>query len=172
MDEIRGKQAFELHKIISEAEIERRHLYAKIMYNLAEMHEKGLYKEFLGDESAEWAGYLAEIEVYFTRNQVKDFLRIHKRYTKEMGFAVLTYIEVPRSRLIDILPFVDSFHFLEWVEKAKVLTSKDWKIEVRQAKGLLTEEEEHECDMVGYEICSLCGKKHKKRDEENTEITT
>ncbi len=162
MDEKRGKEAFGLHKLITEAEGVRRNLYGKIMYGLAEMYEKGLYKEFLGDENAEWAGYLSEVEIFFSRNQVKDFIRIYNKFTRELKFEPTSYIDLPKARLIDILPIVDTNNLGEWLSKASVLTSRDWKIEVRQAKGLLTEEEEHKCEMVDYEICTICGKKHKK----------
>lgn len=168
MNEDTGNKAFELHKKITQNEAQRRELFTRNLLNLAEMHNKGLYKAYLGDEEAEWSGYLSEIEVFYTRNQVKDYLRIHKKFVEELGLSTDSFIHIPKGRLIDLIPIVTADNFQEWYYKAVVLTTKDWKIEIRKAKGVISEEDEHEHDYKTYDICRICGEKHVKRNEEDT----
>jgi hypothetical protein len=155
--EEKGAKAFELHNGIRENEIMRRALFAQNAQLLNQMQETKLYREFLGDPEAEWNAYLSETEIYYSRNQVYEMIRIVKKFTEELGET--NYWDVPRSRLIELLPIVNKENVEEWIEKARVLIPSDWKIEVRQAKGLVTEDEcSH--DYQTYEICKVCGQKH------------
>ncbi len=158
---IDGAIAFSFHKKIINNERKRRELFAENASILLAILEKEYFKAILGDEKASWAAYLGEIEVFYSRNEVDNIIRIHKKLVKELHIISPEFSDIPRSRLIDILPFITNSNYKDWFAKARVLTGRDWNIEVRNQKGLITEEDEHEHKMVNYDICSICGKKHK-----------
>lgn len=168
-DEIRGEEAWSVDNKIKANELQRRHLLAVNAELLDYMYEKGLFKEMLGDEQGEWAGYLSDLSIFYSRNQVETYRRIAKKM-KRLGIEGTEWVEVPITRLADILPLLTEDNYEEWFTNAKVLTTRDWNIVLRQAKGKLTEEEDHEHDNILYEICRKCGRKHKVHDtEESTE---
>ena len=125
------------------------------------MFEKELYKAVLGDENAPWSAFLGQVEIFYSRSRVNTLLRIYRKFTKELGMTPDDYFDVPLSRLEALLPVVEANNRQEWVDKARVLLRKDFDIELRQAKGLPFEDDDHEHDMVQYEICSRCGLKTK-----------
>lgn len=161
MDEKRGKKAFELDKVLKENEEQRRRLMMSNIHLLDEIFEEELYKEVLGDENAPWSAYLGQIETYYSRSEVKNLLRVYKKFSKELGLPVGDYADLPRSRLIEIIPLVNKTNVHDWIDKAVVLLSKDWKIEVRKAKGLPTEDDDHEHEFTKFEVCEICGLKIK-----------
>lgn len=158
-NETRGEEAYNLHRKIAQIEQKRRELYQQNLLNLAKMYHKGYYKDYLGDQSAPWSAYLAEIEVYYTRNQVRDFLRIYKKYIEDLQLKPEIFIDIPRGRLIDMIPVLNYSNYIDWLTRARTLTTRDWKIELRKTKGLPTPEDEHEHSFKTYDICSICGEK-------------
>ncbi len=161
IEQNQAEVAFTFHKKIMANEKKRRELFAENASILTLVFDKEYFKTILGDEEASWAAYLGEIEVFYTRNEVDTIIRIHKKFVKELHILAPEFSDIPHSRLLDMIPFVLTSTYLEWFAKARVLTGRDWLIEIRKEKGLLTEEEEHEHSMEIYEICSKCGKKHK-----------
>lgn len=154
--------AFGLQQKIKNNELTRRGIFADNVRILAEIKEKEYYKILLGDSEATWAGFLADTEIFYTRNQIKSMLMINSTYGEKLQLAPSEYLALPQSRLIDIVPVVTKETWEDWKPKIELLTSKDWKIEVRKAKGQITEEdEEHEHEYEGYQICKACGAKHK-----------
>lgn len=167
-DSIRGQEAFDKHQEIVSNEKTRRELMAKNARLLNEMHESHLYQDFLGDNEAEWAGYLAEVEVYYTRSKVHALTTAYKRLTEKLGIHEDIWSQVPLTRIIDMLPIVTAENYPDWFAKGLTLTTRDWNIEIRQAKKLPTEEDEHEHDMVEYKICKKCGRKEKHHHDTET----
>lgn len=165
MDEAKGNEAHEIHERVAKNELIRRQLFAENGMLLGKMYHDKLYKAHLGDKDAPWSAYLAEISVYYSRNETKSFLRIYRKYIIGLGLDWDTFSDIPTNRLLDMIPVLDPGVDIDlWFDSARTLTPKDWKIEIRKAKGLETEDDEdHECKMVDYEICSVCGKKHKKQ---------
>lgn len=137
----------------------RRKLLATNAAALAQMHEEGLYREMLGDPDGQWAGYLGEINIFYTRNQVDSFIKVYRKFTKELKIPAEAWVEVPITRLVDVLPIVTKDNWEELLVKGKTLTTRDWTIETRQLKGLLTEEEHDKHDDNFYRICKQCGRK-------------
>lgn len=162
--EKRGEEAYKLHEQIKKNETYRRQLLAENAKLLSDIQENKFYKEILGDETSDWKSYLSQLEVFYSRSKIFNQIRVYKRFTKELGIAQELYIDIPLSRLVDLLPISKdvSFNNEEWFDKARTLLTKDWKIEIRQAKGLVTEEDEHEHDCETYSVCKICGAKDKK----------
>lgn len=166
-EEERGEYAFALHTKIVENEKLRRELIAQNAKYLNEIQTKELYKELLGDGvEGEWAGYLADITIYYARSKVFSLTTCYKRLTQKLGIDEEIWAHIPLTRLMDMLPIITSENWEVWFQKALVLTSKDWQIELRAAKGLPTEETEHDHKMDTYNICRVCGKKEKDHSHE------
>ena len=164
--EKRGKIAFSLHSKIVEREEQRRNLLALNAVDLVHMFESELYKDMLGDEDAPWAAYLGELTIFYSRNQINSYIKVYQKYTKELGVPPEAWVEVPITRLIDALPVVTASNWEEWMVKGKTLTTRDWNIELRQLKGLLTEEEHEVHDDNIYKICKQCGRKELVHDHD------
>lgn len=160
-EENKGDIAFSFHKKIIDNEKKRRELFAENASILSMMLEQEHYKAILGDINADWAAYLGQIEVFYSRNEVNNIINIHNKFVKELHILPAEFSDIPRSRLVDIIPFVNNSNYEDWFAKARVLTGRDWNIEVRKEKGLLTEEDEHDHEMQTYNICKKCGAKHK-----------
>lgn len=170
MNEERGKQAFTIHEKIVANEEKRRELMADNAHLLSQIYEGKLYQELLGDKDAPWAGYLGSIEIYYSRSRINYLIRIYRRYSEELGIDKSIWIQAPITRLMDILHVVTQDNYEEWISKALVLTTRDWNIEVRKAKGLVTEEDDHQHDMETYDQCKVCGRKEKHHhDDSGTE---
>ncbi len=161
----RGDEAFALHSKIVANEKKRRELMAENARNLNEMYTKHLYQDMLADGEGEWAGYLSDIEIYYTRSKVHSLTTCYRRLTEKLGIHQDVWAQVPLTRLMDILPAITEENYLDWFSKALTLTTRDWIIEMRAAKGLLTEEDEHEHNMIEYAQCTKCGRKEKHRHE-------
>ena len=162
MDEERGKAGFDLHEQIKANEQSRRRLLAWNAQFLTEIFQERYFKEILGDSAATWKAYLSQIEVFYSRSTANSLLRIYKKLTLKLKIIPDQYTDLPLSRLIDILSIVTNENAEDWFFKARTLLSKDWKIEVRKAKGRITEEDEHEHKYEQYKICEICGQKHKE----------
>lgn len=154
-----GKEGFDLHQTLIANEEARRLLLAKNAAILARMYDEDLYQYVLGDDRAPWAAYLAELKIFYTRNQIDSFIKVYRKFTKELGIPEDVWIESPVTRLVDILPIVNKDNWEDYLIKSRILTTKDWMIEIRQAKGLLTEEEHEEHDDQFYRVCKQCGRK-------------
>lgn len=173
MNEARGKIAWELHQEIIKNETNRRELMAKNAELLSKIYDHSYYHELLGDENAQWSGYLGEIQIFYSRSKVHNLVTIYKRLTEKLGIIAELWAQIPTSRLIDILPFVTKESAEEWFTKALTLTGRDWLIETRKAKGLITLEDEHKHKFTTYEMCSICGMKqhtHQVEIEAPTEV--
>ena len=157
----RGEKAFALHKNVEKNERNRRLLLVDNISLLTEILDNKYYQDILGDEEGEWAGYLAQLEIFYSRNQVYTYTKIYKELTQNLGVHPSKWLDVPITRLSECLSFLTKKNYKDWFSKATTLTGRDWQIEIREAKGLLTEDDEHKHDMVQYEICKLCGLKHK-----------
>ena len=161
----KGEKAFELHKNIGKNEGLRRILLVKNIALLVDMYDEEYYKDILGDEEAEWVAYLAQLEIYYTRNQVYTYTKIYRHLTQHLKIEPERWLDLPITRLSECLLLLTKENVKEWFTKANVLTSKDWQIELKQAKGLISEEDEHEHDIVQYDICRICGSKTKHRHD-------
>lgn len=157
----RGEKAFTLHKNIEENEKKRRLLLVDNISLLTEMLDNKYYKDFLGNEQSEWVEYLAQLEVFYSRNQIHTYTKIYKKLTQELGVDASKWLYTPITRLSECLSILTKDNYEEWLSKANVLISKDWQIELKEAKGQITEDDKHECNMVQYEVCKICGVKHK-----------
>jgi hypothetical protein len=155
-----GENAFSYDMKIKANEQKRRELAAENAMLLSTMKKHNLYKAILGDENAEWSGYLGQIEVMYSRNDVYNMIRIYDKFTNELNIKYESICDIPKSRLLDIISIVDASNVVEWCDKARVLINQDWAFEVRNAKGLKTEDT---CThtFCSYEVCKDCGLKHK-----------
>lgn len=159
--EERGKRAFELDQRIKQNENNRRISFAENAELLYEMFKEGYYKEVLGTDDGEWAGYLSDLEVFYTRNQVDNLLRVYKKLSLDLNIPKEAWVEVPLQRLADSLLLFNSENYMDWFTKALTLTTEDWNIELRTAKGKTLPDDGHRHKYVPYEACSQCGKRHR-----------
>lgn len=167
MSEIeRGELGFKIHSRIIEREETRRRLLAENAVDLCHMYEQKLYKDYFGDEAAPWAAYLGEVNIFYSRNQIDSYIKVYRKFSRELEIPPEVWVEVPISRLVDILPIVTKEDVEEWLVKGKMLLTKDWSIVVRQAKGLLSEEDHEDHDNNVYKICKVCGKKELVHEHE------
>jgi hypothetical protein len=161
--EKRGKEGFNLDKKIKENELTRRQLLGENAVFLTEIFDKKLYREILGDDQAEWSGYLAQTDVYYTRNEVKNLIGIYRKFTLELGIELKNYVDIfseHMNRLVNLISVVDKESVEEWLEKARQLTSRDWNYEMRKVRHLVVSDDcKHKYQQ--YEICKVCGEKHK-----------
>lgn len=152
-------EAFDIHRSISRNEKERRLLMWVNAKLLSHMEKSGQFKLILGDDKAKWVAYLAQLEVFYPRSTVYKMVRIYRKLSEELTIPEDKYDDVPINRLFDIINFVDTTNFYDWTAKARTLTTRDWKTEIRLIKGLPTiEDEEHEFESKEVEVCGICGK--------------
>ena len=72
--EINAEKAFKIHQDIIEREKQRRKLFGLNAIDLVQMFDKNFYKSILGEGvEAKWAGYLADIEIYYSRSKIGRF---------------------------------------------------------------------------------------------------
>lgn len=173
MTEERGKKAFELNEQVKANEKARRLLLAENTALLSEIFDEKYYKELLGDEEGEWAGYLGDLEVFYTRNQIFSYIRIYRKLTVKLDIPPSIWVDIPITRLNEVLPILTESNYADWFASALSLTSRDWKIELQKFKGKVTEDDEHIHDEVLYSICKVCGRKHRYiPDDEHSEEHT
>lgn len=161
--EKRGELGFQLNRLIIDNEIQRRKLLADSVKYLYRMFKEKLYKEVLGDDEAEWSGFLAQVEVYYKRSSVYNLLELFEFFTEKNGIDLEKVIDVPVSRLMDIKRIgkdLEKVRIYEWIDKARVLIPSDWKMEIREFQGLSVGEDCKHIE-VPYLICKICGYKHR-----------
>ncbi len=164
MNEDNSKKAFEVHSEIVQNEKMRRVLLAKNSQLLSEMLQDDNFRLILGDESAPWSAYLGQIETYYSRSKANALIRVFRKMHSISPESVVMYADIPTTRMTEILPILDIQNCAEWLEKARTLVRKDWDIEVRKAKGKITQEDEHEHEMISYQQCEKCGLKIKANE--------
>ena len=157
-----GKEAFDLHKKISENEIMRRKLLAENAKSLNRMISEGLYKIFLGDDEAKPIAYYSQLDVFYTRNQITRLIAIEEIFSKKFGLNVFEVFDIPDSRLSDIVSVATEDNITELLDWARTMLSKDWKEEVRKLKKLPIPENCKKHDYEHYAICKSCGEKTKE----------
>ena len=155
-------KAFEVQTIIQANEKKRRELFMQNALLLSGIKHKKLYKELLGDVEATWAAFLSQTEIFYSRAQIDRMIKVYTQLTIELNIPPKKYDDVPQSRLLNILTLISKETAEEWFERAKILTGKDWNISMREAKGLVTEEDKgHKHNDDHYLICKDCGSKRK-----------
>lgn len=159
MNEQDGLNGFNLHQAISVNELQRRKLMGENVKLLQIMKSKELYKAVLGDDKAEWVQYLGQVETFYSRNTVYNLMRIYDKFVNELGYEYSNICDIPKSRLIELLPIINSSNKDELIEQARILTSRDFTDVIRQIKGLPTTDDcKHEYKQL--EVCKHCGEKH------------
>lgn len=160
-----GEQAFALHQIIVKNEQDRRVLLARNIAALKQIKENNLYKAVLGDETADWKAYLAQIETFYTRSEVHNMFRVFDKFVTELGFEYESISDIPISRLLLLIPIIDKDNSEELLSSARVLTRRDFNNIVRGKKGLPTTDTCNH-DYEHYLICKICGDRRKHEIKE------
>lgn len=158
--EERGEEGFNIHRQVVKREKERRVLFLENVKDISYIYDKQLYKDILGSEEATWSGYLAEIEIYYSRNEVISWINIRKKLTIELNINPAEYVYVPISRLTDIANIAkDTTQAIDLIGHAKLLNPLDWKNILAELKGQPTSETcKHNYKL--YRICKVYGLKH------------
>jgi hypothetical protein len=158
-----GKEAWALHQSIIDNEVSRRQLFATNISLLAELKDKQLYRAILGDETAEFHAYLGQLEVFYSRNQIRNYLVINDKFINGLKMTWKHIDDIPISRLFDIVSIVDDDNVDDWLTKARTLTTQDWKNELNEVRGKPTTDKCYHPKekLVDYQICSECGFKYR-----------
>jgi hypothetical protein len=154
-----GATAFKLHTKITDNEKQRRKLLAENAELITEMIDGGYFRHYLGDPSAEPVSYYAQIEVYYSRNQIRRLITVKKILNDNFGIGLEDVFDIPESRLTDICAVAKKENVNELLEKARVLTPSDWRTEIRELKGLRTVETCSRHDFKKTAVCKICGHK-------------
>ena len=155
-----GEHGFALHEEIKANELKRRELLVANINLLNDMRDKNFYRAVLGDEQGTWDQYLAQLEVTYSKNEIYTYGRIYDYFVKQKGINLSEILTIPKSRLYDIA-VLNPEHVKDWLIKADTLISLDWNHEIREAKGLATEDDGHNHEMETFMICKVCGVKEK-----------
>ena len=155
-----GRKAWQLHEQIIENEKTRRLLLLSNMKNIHEMHSDKLYTAVLGDEDAPWSAYLGHQDIFYSASQVYTYDKIYGKFVKELNIDVDKLIDIPHSKLSNLVSIVTAENVDDWLSKAESLTTQDFDDELRVAKGG-TSYLNCPHKYVPYSICSSCGNRHK-----------
>jgi len=155
--EIDGKEFFDLNQKIIDREKQRRLLMVDNIRDIAKVFDKKLYNV----EFENFAGFLGQVEAYYTRTEVYRHMNINKRLLEEFNFDPQKIYIISITRLETIAKYAkDKTQAEDLMDKAKVLTSRDWREEINEIRGKpMMKDCEHK--MEPYMICSICGKKTK-----------
>ncbi len=153
----KADKAFKLHNQIVKNEEERRRLLYENSLALLAMQESNLYQDILGDEKAPWSGYLGQVEIFYSRNKVYDMTRVAKKFLVDLKLDYNSIANIPLSRLCAVLSLVKTENIELLLSQAKTLTAKDFDIVLREMKGLVTEDQEHEHNYQHVQHCKICG---------------
>ena len=161
-EKISVDEAFTRHSKIVNRENTRRGLLLENVEDLVKMFDTQQYKVILGfDPEPHWSGYLAQVEVYYSRAEVERWRKIWRRLVQELKIKPEELILVPVTRLEDIARFVRSTNEAEeMLGAAKINTPQDWKDTLAKYNGQPTS---LDCDHKGskiFKICGKCGIKH------------
>lgn len=161
--EQRGEEGWNIDQRVKARELQRRKLFAENVKDIHEILSKQLYKDILGDETAEWTAYLGELEVYYPRNTIYPLMKIYEKFELEFEKPFADVCHIPKQRLLDIGRIIKSKDDLpDWLNKAETLLARDWRDEIRQYQGLPSTLDCNHDKMQLYEICKSCGVKHRK----------
>src|SRR3990167_765076 len=101
----RGELASSLYQELIGNEGLKRGLFIKNIDLLSKIYKQELYKDILGDENGEWAGFLGQVEVYYTRSEVWRWFKIKERLVDGFGFTLESLLDIPETRLENIADF-------------------------------------------------------------------
>src|SRR3990167_4288092 len=149
-EQINIDEAFNRHQDIAKREQMRRSLFLDNIRDLIKIFDGQEYKVILGnDPPPTWAGYLGQVEVYYTRTQIERWRKIFKVLCEQFKINELDLIEVPESRLGDISSIaINQDDAKELLAQAITCISQDWKDIVANKKGKPSSDE---CDHKGKE---------------------
>ena len=162
-EENKSQKAFEIDKSIKDNELQRRKLFISNILSLVQMYDEGLYKHILGEGvEPNWAGYLGDIQKYYTRSKIERWRKIINKLIKKFGIDINSFIEVPETRLEAISRVSETKEEAEsLIMDAKILTARDFRDLINKKLGKPTTDNcEHK--FVEYAICLVCGLKNKK----------
>lgn len=163
--EQQGIDGFNLHSRIAANELMRRRLMGENIRLLSMMKDKELYKAVLGDDKAEWVAYLGQVETFYSRNTVYNLMRVYDKFVIDLGYDFETISDIPLSRLTALLVVINNENMTDLLDKARVLTSRDFNDEIREIKGLpVSTDCKH--DYKQLEVCKHCGEKHELKHNE------
>ena len=162
-DEIDAVEAFERNERIKDREKKRRVLFIENVIEIAMMHETQQYKAILGySPPPRWSGYLAQLELYYSRSEIDRWRRIVQKLVQEFGIPIEDLVLIPSTRLRDVMNIAkDAKEAEEYCDLAKHQTPSEWSETVRDAKGLPTPSTCKHGHNAKYEICEDCGQKNR-----------
>lgn len=167
MNEQKGEKAWALHTQVIKNEQMRRALLIENMKNIHELHLDKLYTVIIGDEDAPWSAYLANNDIFYSASQVYTYDKIYGKFVKELNIDIDKLIDIPHSKLSNLISVVTKENVDDWLSKAESLTTQDFEDELRKAKGKISY---LDCPhkYVPYSICSSCGFRHKGEHTDDT----
>jgi len=154
-EELDGELFFKLNNTIIDREKERRKLMIENIQEITEIFDKKLYLV----QFENYAGFLGQLELYYSRSMVYKFMLIKKKLVDEFGMDPYDIFDIDTSRLEDIAKFAqDKIQANDLLGKARLFTSREWKDEFNILRGKpVLDNCPHK--MIAFEICATCGLK-------------
>lgn len=156
-EEIDGKAFFVLNQRIIEREKNRRKLMIDNIEDIGKMLDEKLFLV----EFENYAGFLGQIEVYYSRAEVWRLMKIKEKLIDEFKLNPMEFFDIDITRLEMVAKYaVDEKAAETLLGQARHLTSRDWRDTINTLRGKPQMENcSHKNEL--YEICKLCGNKHK-----------
>jgi len=154
------KKAFNLHQEIIQLGNSVGRAFILIGQRLKEIKENNLYKH-LGDGGYEtFESYLSSPELNISRRQAYYFISIYSIYCEKYGVKIEDMEGAKWTGLAESLPVVNENNYEDWLQKSKVLSISDIKIEVRkELTGIDPTTCKHDWQKKTYFQCGTCGEK-------------
>ena len=161
-------RAFAIHRELVELGNTVGQAFILIGQGLSEIKQDNLYK-YLGEGGYDtFESYLASPELQISRRQAYYLISIYETFCKKLGLSIKQLQDAKPSALKEILPVVNKDNYKDWLEKSKVLSVSDIKIEVRkELSGIDPATCQHEWLKKIAWRCSNCGEVSYVNPEKN-----
>lgn len=123
------------------------------------------YKDYLGDEKATLAAYLAQPEIDQKKSAAKKSIFMFEKLD-EFGFIPDNLADISTERLITVSQKAQSSNEADdMLHQARTLSNGAWKNEFKEKAGKPVVDDGHEHEDEVVKICAVCHR-HQKVDEE------
>ena len=127
------------------------------------------YKDYLGDEDATLAAYLAQPEIDEKKSTATKAIFMFEKLDS-FGFIPENINDISIDRLVTISKVAESSNEAdEMVHQARTLSNGAWRDEFKEKKGEPTYGDGHEHVDEEFAICAVCKRKKKIGEAHNEE---
>jgi len=156
----KAKKAFEIHQQLIQLGHSVQRAFILIGKYLYQIQKDNLFK-YLGKGGYDtFNSYLASPELEISRRQAFYLMKIYKIYCKKFGVPIKQMEGAKLSSLKETLPVVSEENYEDWLEKSKVLSLSDIRIEIKkESTGIDPTKCRHKWIKKIYWECEKCGER-------------